>query len=126
MHLADQVDRDIQNALKFIADDGFVVLRDCNPPTQWHAREEYGFHLTPAKGYWNGTTWKAFLKWRFNDAVKSCCIDTDWGIGILSKKHAIGNGIKESNPFFEFKELENNRKELLNLISFSELKNIFN
>lgn len=126
LHLADQVDRDIKNALNFIKDDGFIVLHDCNPPTQWHAREEYGFQLTPAKGYWNGTTWKAFLKWRFNAIVNSCCVDTDWGVGILSKKHAIGNCINESNPFFEFEELERNRKESLNLISFNELKDIFN
>ena len=124
LHLADQVDRDINNALNFIKEDGFIVLHDCNPPTQWHAREEYGFHLTPAKGLWNGTTWKAFLKWRFNDTVKSCCVDTDWGIGIISKKRAIGDSIKESNPFFEFKEFELNRNESLNLISFNELKNI--
>lgn len=126
LHLADQVDKDTKNALNFIKDDGFIVLHDCNPPTQWHAREEYGFQLTPAKGYWNGTTWKAFLKWRFNAIVNSCCVDTDWGVGILSKKHAIGNCINESNPFFEFEELERNRKESLNLISFSELKDIFN
>ena len=126
LHLANQVDRDIKNALNFIKDDGFIVLHDCNPPTQWHAREEFGFRLTPAKEYWNGTTWKAYLKWRFNDAVNSCCVDTDWGVGILSKSHPIGKNIEKLNPFFEFKELEINRKESLNLISFSELKNIFN
>lgn len=124
LHLADQVDRDIKNALSFIKEDGFIVLHDCNPPTQWHAREEYNFQLTPAKGYWNGTTWKAFLKWRSDATVNSCCIDTDWGVGVLSKKREIGNSIKESNPFFEFKELELNRKESLNLISFNALKDI--
>lgn len=79
LHLADQVDRDICNALNYIKDDGFVVLHDCNPPTEWHAREEYHYHFTPAGGSWNGTTWKAFMKWRFDASVHSCCVDSDWG-----------------------------------------------
>ena len=125
LHYAEQVDRDMQNALNFIKDDGFIVLHDCNPPTEWHARETFGFFKTPAQGYWNGTTWKAFLKWRFNDAVNSCCIDTNWGVGILSKTHPIGKSIKAINPFYEYYLLEENRKEYLNLIDFDALKNIF-
>lgn len=124
LHLADQVDRDIINALNFIKDDGFIVLHDCNPPTEWHARENYNYKHTPADGYWNGTTWKAFLKWRTNPNVNSCCIDTDWGIGILSKNKKIGQSIKNENPFFEYKVLENNRKYYMNLIEFNELKNL--
>jgi hypothetical protein len=32
LHLADQVHRDIQNALRYLAVDGFIVMHDCNPP----------------------------------------------------------------------------------------------
>lgn len=122
LHLAEQVDRDIINALDFIKEDGFVVLHDCNPPSEWHARETYDFYSTPAGGYWNGTTWKAFLKWRFNPSVYSCCIDADWGVGILSKKHAIGQSISQTNFFFEYNDLVKNRTEYLNLIDFATLK----
>ncbi|MDG1263693.1 MAG: class I SAM-dependent methyltransferase [Flavobacteriaceae bacterium] len=122
LHLAEQVDRDISNALKFIKSDGFVVLHDCNPPTEWHAREDYYFNMTPAKGHWNGTTWKAFVKWRSNPEVQSCCVDTDWGIGILSKSAAIGSSIPISNDFFEYNTFANDRKYYLNLVDFEELK----
>jgi len=122
LHLADQVDKDIINALDFIKDDGFIVLHDCNPPTEWHARETFNYHFSPAGGYWNGTTWKAFMKWRFNADIHSCCIDSDSGVGILSKNQLIGNSIVSKNLFFE---LANNRKEHLNLISFVDLKKIF-
>ena len=120
LHLADQVERDIDNALKFIKEDGFIVLHDVNPPTEWHARESYGFHNSPAGGTWNGTTWKSFLNKRFNKNLKSCCIDTDYGIGIISKNHNIGHSIERQNYFFEYKELDKNRKKYLNLISFDE------
>jgi len=123
LHLATQVDRDIQNAVKYIKDDGFIVLHDCNPPTEWHARESFDFIYTPAKRSWNGTTWKAFLKWRFNPSLFSCCVDTDWGIGILSKTNPIGKAAEPTNPFFEYSELDANRELLLGLIDFETLKN---
>jgi hypothetical protein len=124
LHLAEQVDRDIMNALGYIKDDGFIVLHDCNPPTQWHAREYFRFNYSPAQGYWNGTTWKAFVKWRCNPAVYSCCIDSDWGVGILSKSRHIGKNTEHANPFYEFDLFDKNRKEYLNLIDFETFKRI--
>lgn len=125
LHLADQVDRDIINALDFIKEDGFVVLHDCNPPTEWHARENHMFLETPAFGLWNGTTWKAFQKWRFEPGIYSCCIDSDWGVGVLSKKINIGNSIPPVNPFYEFNVMDQNRKAHLNLVDFETFKKFF-
>jgi hypothetical protein len=124
LHLAEQVDRDIQNAMNYIKDDGFIVLHDCNPPTEWHARTNYNYYNSPAGILWNGTTWKAFLKWRFNPNIQSCCIDSDWGVGILSKCHKIGDSIEPSNPFYEFSELTANRKNHLNLLPFRDFKKL--
>ncbi len=50
-HVAERVDKDITNSMKYIKDDGFIVLHDCNPPTEWHARDSYSFCSSPAKGY---------------------------------------------------------------------------
>lgn len=125
LHFAEQTNNDIINAFNYLNDDGFVVLHDCNPPTEWHARENYDYHQTPVHKYWNGTTWKAFLKWRCNAFVNSCCIDTDWGVGVLSKKHSIGKNIQSLNPFFEYYLLDKNRQKELNLIDFEAFKKIF-
>lgn len=122
LHLADQVDRDIQNALDFIKEDGFIVLHDCNPPSEWHAREEHGYRISPAGNNWNGTTWKAFVKWRQNKNLFSCCIDTDWGVGIISKTQNIGCASLIENPFFEYGVMNKRRKESMNLVSFDQLK----
>lgn len=121
LHLADQVDRDIQNSLQYIKEDGFIVLHDCNPPTEYHAREDTYYQLSPAGGQWNGTTWKAFFKVRQNKSLFSCCVDTDWGIGIISKKIKLGNVTTVLNPFFEFSILREQRENSLNLISFDKL-----
>lgn len=122
LHFAEQVDKDICNSLKVIKDDGFIVIHDCNPPTEWHARLEYYYRHTPAGSNWNGTTWKAFLKWRSNPSIYSCCIDTDWGIGILSKQKQIGKPLQKKIEFYEFQDLDNNRSEYLNLIDFEDFK----
>jgi len=122
LHLAEQVDRDIKNSLEYLKEDGFLVLHDCNPPTEWHAREDYYYEDTPAGGYWNGTTWKAFQKWRYNDSVTSCCIDTDWGVGVISKKHHIGKAVESKNEFYEYNVLNKDRAALLNLTAFGDFK----
>lgn len=124
LHLAPQVDKDITNAFSYLKEDGFIVLHDCNPPTEWHARESFNYRYTPAQKKWNGTTWKAFLKWRFNPSIHSCCVDTDWGVGILSKHYPVGKSIETTNPFFEYSQLENNRETHLNLIDFETLKRL--
>lgn len=124
LHTADQTERDIKNSLDFITDAGFIVLHDCNPPTESHARENYEYWASPAMDYWSGTTWKAFFKYRKSSNVYSCCIDSDWGVGIISKTIPLGNASTVANDFYEYSILEKNRKESLNLLSFEELKEL--
>ncbi len=118
--------KDLTNALGFLADDGFILLRDCNPLSEWHAREMGEFTSTPAGTQWNGSTWKAFVHWRQKKELFSCCVDVDWGIGVFSKRHAFGRPLMELNPFFEYKELAKKRKHILNLKSFDEFSWLVN
>lgn len=124
LHLAEQVDRDIQNSLEFLSDNGFIFMHDCNPPSEWHARETYNYKMSPAGGNWNGTTWKAFVKTRTRTDISSCCIDTDWGVGIITKAKSLGKHNEVVNPYFEYSVLEANRKESLNLMSFDDFQKL--
>ncbi len=122
-HLASQVYKDIQNSLEFLNEDGFIVLHDVNPPSQWHARELFNFNFSPARYHWNGTVWKAFVKIRERKDLSACCIDTDWGVGVISKHIPLGSSLSLSNDFFfDFIELERNRKKYLELVSFEEFQ----
>lgn len=128
LHLAEQVEKDIQNSLKYIKDEGFVILHDCNPPTYFHQREDYDFRHSPAKAYWNGTTWKAFYKYRHVENLFSICFDNDWGVGVISKKEHPGfNNLNTpiANSYFEFRELDKNRKAHLNLMDFKNWEKDF-
>lgn len=123
-HLANQVEKDINNSLDFLCEDGLIVMHDCNPPTEFHASENYLYRLSPSGDYWNGTTWKAFFKTRKRTDIFSCCIDTDWGVGVISKKIKLGEPTVVQNDFFEYYILNENRQSSLNLLSFETFKNL--
>ena len=122
LHDAIQVDSDIRNALRFLKQDGFIILHDCNPPTEWHARETFEYSLSPAGQAWNGSVWKAFTKWRRNPSVTACCIDTDWGVGVISQSVRLGSGLVRVNEYYEYQEFAKHRVEYLNLISFEDFQ----
>lgn len=121
LHISDQVEKDILNSLNFIDDDGFIILHDCNPPSEYHQRETYNFMYSPARNFWNGTTWKALYKFRHANGLYSICFDCDWGVGVISKKQYPGfNTLKGDieNKFYEFSVLNEHRAQHLNLQSF--------
>ena len=119
LHLEEQVDKDVENSLNHLVEGGTLVMHDCSPPTLWHQRP-----LEEFKGneQWNGTVWRSFAKLRMTrDDLSMWCVDTDWGVGII-RRGSQDVFPKPSELTYEL--LEQNRKELLNLISpeeFTEL-----
>lgn len=123
LHISDQVERDILNSLEFISDDGYIILHDCNPPSEFHQREQYDFINSPATGFWSGTTWKAFYKYRHRTDLFSICFDSDWGVGVISKRKQLffdNISHKIENEYYEYSVLNKNRKAHLNLYSFEQ------
>ncbi|RDK84818.1 class I SAM-dependent methyltransferase [Marinirhabdus gelatinilytica] len=125
LHTADQVEKDLQNSLQYLSKDGVIILHDCNPPTEFHQRECFNFKNSPAKHNWNGTTWKAYYKFRHEPSLYSACFDTDWGVAVLSRKQfpAFNALEKIENRYFGYDILQNNRTRHLNLLDFNVWKN---
>lgn len=113
LHMMEQVDKDIENSLNCLNEGGLLLLHDCNPPTEFHQRENYC--VDGKYPSWNGTVWKSIVKLRFNrDDLKVNVIDTDWGVGIISKSQ---NEKLIDTVDLEYKNLEDNRENMLGLIS---------
>lgn len=113
LHLDYQVDRDISNSLKHLSDGGTIVMHDCNPINEEHQVEEYVVGKT-----WNGTTWKAYVKYRMtNDNINMCVVDTDHGVGLIQRGEQILYPYKET---LTYQMLENDRINMLNLISIEK------
>ena len=66
------------------------------------------------------------MKWRKNKDVYSCCVDTDWGVGIISKKFLLGEATSLANEFYEYQVFAANRKEFLNLLTLEEFTQLIN
>lgn len=117
LHLEEQVDKDIYNSLKFLSNDGFIIMHDCNPRKKVYQLEN------PIKNeYWNGTTWKSFVKLRMTKInLKMLCIDVDHGIGIIQK----GKQKLIDKKKLTFENLENNRHQMLNLTSIDKFLEIY-
>ena len=115
LHHSFQVDKDIQNALNHIVDNGFIILHDCNPP-------EYEMQLvTRVTGLWNGDVWKSVVKLRCTDPnLEMCVVDIDWGVGVVKK------GIQKLytdvslDKCLTYKYFDINRDKLINLISIED------
>jgi hypothetical protein len=114
LHHADQVEKDIKNALNHVVDGGFILLHDCNPVS-------YEAQLIPRQTIaWNGDTWKAFVDFKLNNPTYNCCVvDTDFGVGFIQNN---GNGYKIENQINDWAYFNSNRKKLLNLITWDEFK----
>lgn len=130
LHVAAQAQRDIENALDHLNDGGFVVVHDCNPPNEWYQRSEAeaaknGFRK------WNGDVYKAIVNLRVTrDDLYICVVDTDYGCGIVKKVSSVeSNKLLDSGhdgiSDIDYQWFDENREQLLNLISVEQFKDQF-
>jgi len=116
LHTEEQVDRDIQNSLKYLNKGGSIVLHDCLPFSREHQREIYGGY-----GMWAGTVWKSIAKLRTSREDLSIeVVDTDYGCGIIQR----GNQklYSTSEDYLDYSFYASNRIELMNIISVRKFR----
>ena len=127
LHYTDQVDRDIDNSIKFLKDGGVVVLHDCNPISEMRQRVPPDFDIW--KYGWNGDVWKSIFKFRSNNSHNNYnvfVIDTDEGVGIIQPNVS---GIRLKMPYFDGVDYDffvKNRNEILNLVSVDLFLKMYN
>jgi hypothetical protein len=118
LHEYSQVKKDIENSLKHLQPNGFIVLHDCNPVS-------YDAQIPNRKTIaWNGDVWKSFVEFKQNNPNFECCVvDTDFGVGFIKN-----NG----KPFIstplldiDYQTFNSNRKKYLNLITWDEFKTTY-
>ena len=120
LHESDQVDKDLQNALNHLQPNGTIVMHDCNPP-------EYEIQLVPRQtGIWNGDVWKSIVKLRCTEPnLEINVVDTDWGVGIVRFGQQETYNKTTLDQCLNYHYFDNNREELLNIISVEEFYNKF-
>jgi len=120
LHTAEQSYLDVKNAINHLNDGGFIIMHDCNPPSEYHTRsyEEY----LATRGQWNGTVFKGFIKIKNELNDWSCfVIDEDFGCGIITKRNILKNIQYYDDAFpLTWSLFNDKRNELLQLINYNE------
>ena len=108
LHHADQVERDIINALRGLNTNGTIVVHDCNPTTK-------EMQIVPQQqNTWTGDVWKAWVKLRSTrPELKMYVVDADHGCGIIRRGTQKIIKLPEN---LTYKALDKNRKKFLNLV----------
>tara|TARA_B100000886_G_scaffold218628_1_gene151750 strand:+ start:247 stop:924 length:678 start_codon:yes stop_codon:yes gene_type:complete len=120
LHIYDQVKKDILNSIKFLNDNGIILVHDCMP-------DNLGKQAVPRyKMQWNGDVWKAIVDLRQNENLEIFTCEMDQGIGIIQNKKNTSI-LKITKPINElkFKDYYENYQDYLRVISLEELKRIF-
>jgi len=131
LHTYEQSLRDILNSLKFLNQNGVIVLHDCNPPFEAAAvpansvEEAVSLNIPGWKGQWSGDVWKTILYLRSTrDVLSTFVLDCDWGLGIITKEKSENNldFTPEDIKVLTYRDLEKNRALFLNLKKESYFK----
>mgnify|MGYP003660120556 CR=1 FL=1 len=115
LHEAGQVEKDINNSLKVLNDNGYIVCHDMSPVSE-------DMQIVPrAQSRWTGDCWKAWVGIRSsNPNLNMFVVDTDYGCGVIwrgSQQLLNTQGLS-----LTYGNLDKNRKEWLNLISVKRFK----
>ena len=120
LHVYEQVKKDILNSLKFLNENGMILVHDCMPDSlSKQAVPRY-------KMKWNGDVWKAIVDLRQREDLEIYTCEIDEGIGIITKKKNTSI-LKLDKPVkkLKFKDYFNNYKEYLRIIKLSDFKKLF-
>jgi hypothetical protein len=117
LHHANQVDTDIENALKHLVPNGYIVLHDCNP-ISFDAQK-----IPRETVVWNGDVWKSIVKLRLTKPDLSVrVVDTDFGVGIVNLAQM---GTYDKSTDIDWNYFDKNREEILNLITVEQFKELY-
>lgn len=122
LHTYEQTLRDVEKTLRFLRDDGVIVLHDCNPKKASvgfpaSSYEDFRAHQPWWRLMWSGDVWKVIAHLRTRSDLKVAVLDCDFGVGLVRK------GSPESRlPYtpeevaaLNYNDLAADRTRLLNL-----------
>jgi hypothetical protein len=129
LHTYGQSLKDVENCLKYLNEDGVIVMHDCSPlnhasayPVKESVKEVLELagkgELPGWNDTWNGDVWKTLVHTRIvHDDLEVFTLDLDFGLGIISRGK--GNGLKSCTvqdiKQADYSFLERDRVNLLNL-----------
>jgi hypothetical protein len=111
--------RDVENTLRYLSEEGVVIMHDCNPQSEQAA----GRFEDWREGVWNGDVWRTVIHLRSQRPdLNVFVLDTDHGLGIVTKRkpsEGSNPNVLDLSPVqiqsMSYQEFDRNRTSLLNL-----------
>ena len=125
LHTYQQSFADVENSLRHLKPDGWIVLHDCNPPCEMaavpatsYAEAKAKFGLRESGGAWNGDVWKTVVRLRSQACdLDITVLDCDEGLGLI-RRGTTGELLSftaDQIQTLSYADLACDRKRLLNL-----------
>ena len=116
LHHSEQVDKDIVNSLRFLSENGTIVVHDLLPI------EEVMQKVPREQKAWTGDVWKSWVKMRqLDENLLMFVIDTDMGCGIIRRgSQIVLKVIKKQN--LNWRNFVKNKQLWINVISIREFE----
>ena len=115
LHTYEQTIKDIKNSLKYLNQNGTIVLHDCLPKKIWN-------QIVPRMyGHWNGDVWKAIVEARTWKNINTFTIIADHGLGVIQKKDNSNILLEEIDNYkkLKFKDYYIKHKEFMNPVEYA-------
>ena len=121
LHQYAQVKRDVYNSLKFLNDNGVILLHDCMPSSFMRQAPKRSSNI------WNGDVWKNIVEFRTLDQIDTYTIYADHGIGLILKRKNRNKLLLKIESFdkLKFQDYYKNYKLFLNIVHFKDLNQLF-
>ena len=119
LHLYSQVLKDINNSLKILNKNGFILVHDCLPRSlAQQAVPRY-------RASWNGDVWKTIVELRTKSNLNIFTSQIDFGVAVIQiseNKRLLKLDITDFSKL-KFKDYYYNHKEFMNIFDYKETLN---
>ena len=117
LHEFEQVKRDINNSIKYLNNDGVILLHDCLP------NNVYDQAMPRCQYNWNGNVWKAIVECRTRNDIDVYTCYADNGIGVIFNRKNSDRLNLNMDDFskLSFKDYFDNHKKFMKIITYDEL-----
>ena len=119
LHHYSQVLKDINNSLKILNKNGFILVHDCLPRSlAQQAVPRY-------RASWNGDVWKAIVELRTKSNLNIFTSQIDFGVAVIQiskNKRLLKLDIDDFSKL-KFKDYYHNYKEFMNILDYEETLN---
>lgn len=110
--------RDVENTLKYLDNDGMIIMHDCNPLSEEASVTFEEWKAKGMTGTWNGDLWKTIIHLRsLRKDINVFVLDCDHGLGIITKRkpeNSLNFSPEEINAL-TYQQFNANRTQWLNL-----------